>query len=448
MAGDWDANALIHQDVSPGGDAYVAARDMHVHHVHVTLQGQAAPLAAPALLSPEPAELPGRSRASRLLRDAVRAAFMLDDDGRSKAAALADVTGAAVVAAPECVAWLAAEAEAFARAVKWEPERSYSLAYVACAMAAIDPERAETVARWVDPVNGEQSTVLAMVAPAVAVADPERALALARSIPDVQQRLGALAGIARAITMASPERAAWLATEIEVAAHSLKGTRWESAAALTSLAQALVAVDPERAEAVARSIEDRDSRLRVLADIARTVALTDQQWATRLAADVEAAIRSVKDPTWRARLLADVAEAVAAADPERLARLAADVEAAIRSARDKIPQQDVQPYSQRFFALLDLQNALGDVARAVAMVDPERAEAIARSTGSGHSEWALQCAARAMAAVDPERAEAVARSIEDEWFRISALAGIALLLGRKELVIQHTPRAAAQAGYA
>jgi hypothetical protein len=146
---------------------------------------------------------PAQSRVSRLMLSAVQNASTLT--GADKAFALGAVIGAAVLAAPERVGWLIADAETTARSIEEAPQRWLALAGVAGAVAVADPDRGEAIARSIEDA-GYRSDALGRVAAVVAVADPDRGEAIARSIDHAFPRSDALARIAALVAVADPDR--------------------------------------------------------------------------------------------------------------------------------------------------------------------------------------------------------------------------------------------------
>lgn len=72
------------------------------------------------------------------------------------------------------------------------------------------------------------------------------------------------------------------------------------------------------------------------------------------------------------------------------------------------------------------ERSLPEIAKALAVTDPDRAERIARSlTDKSSQTFTLAEIARALAATDPDRAERIARSITDEGWQSVTLAEIA-----------------------
>jgi hypothetical protein len=283
-------------------------------------QGQKeTPAATAATEVPRPAP----SQVRQLLLSAVQVAATLT--GEEKALAQAQIISAAVVAAPERVEQLIADAETAARSVRDSSERSKALGWVALGMAVADPARGEALARSIGR-KSDRSAALRQVATAVAFDDPVRGEAIARSIEDTSQRPSALAGVAAAVAVA----------------------------------------DPERGEAIARSIEDTLARSGALAQVAVEVAVADPERARWLIANAETAARSVRDARRRSSALAGVAAAVAVTDPVRGEAIARSIE-------------NMLWIGNTSYGSLSRSAALLGVAAAVAVADPERGEAIARS---------------------------------------------------------------------
>jgi TIR domain len=183
-------------------------------------------------------------------------------------------------------------AERTAQSIPSDSAKASTLANIAEALAAIDPDRATRL-----------------------IADAER---IAQSITGEYWRARALAGIAEALAATDPDRAAQLIADAARAAQSVPGDS-AKASALASIAEALAATDPDRAERAAQSIPDDYWRASALAGIAEALAATDPDRAER-------ATQSIPGKYWKARALAGIARALAATDPDRAARLIADAE--------------------------------------------------------------------------------------------------------------------------
>jgi hypothetical protein len=270
-------------------------------------QGQKeTPAATAATEVPRPAP----SQVRQLLLSAVQVAATLT--GEEKALAQAQIISAAVVAAPERVEQLIADAETAARSVRDSSERSKALGWVALGMAVADPARGEALARSIGR-KSDRSAALRQVATAVAFDDPVRGEAIARSIEDTLARSGALAQVAVEVAVADPERARWLIANAETAARSVRDARRRSSA-LAGVAAAVAVTDPVRGEAIARSIENMLwigntsygslSRSAALLGVAAAVAVADPERG-------EAIARSIEDASYRAVALARVARLLA-----------------------------------------------------------------------------------------------------------------------------------------
>ena len=131
--------------------------------------------------------------------------------------------------------------------------------------------------------------------------------------------------------------------------------------------------------------------------------------AVRLFADAERIASSITDEVSKASALRDVALALAVTDPDRAERIA------YRSP---------------------MGGTLSSVAPALAATDPDRAERIANSIpGDSSRAWALSRIAPALAATDPGRAirvlanaERIARSIRDKPAKARELSDVARTL--------------------
>jgi hypothetical protein len=304
----------------------------------------------PAGENSEPAQ-PGRSRHTRIVTDALRAAQSITDEN-SEARALVAIAGALAATDPGRAGRLIADAERVAQSIPDADRKAAALAAVAGPLAATDPDRAERVAR---------------------------------SIPGADRKAAALAAVAGALAATDPGRAGRLVADAERAGESIPDAD-RKAAVLAAVVEALAATDPDRAERVARSIPGASSRAPALAVVAVALAATDADRAARLIADAERVARPIPRASLRAPALAAVAGALAATDPGRAGRLIADAERAAQS----IPDADKKAAS------------LAAVVGALAATDPEHAERVARSIpGATSRAPALAAVARALAAAEP-----------------------------------------------
>ena len=375
-------------------------------------------------------------RAIHLLGDAERAAHLISSQG-SRASTLATVATALAAADPDraervaqsitvkrtrasALATSTTDREAMGSDLRTsilvKRTRASALAAVAAALAATAPDRAERVAQSITD-ESSRAQALADLAMTLAATDPDRAERVAQSIIVRRTRASALAAVAAALAATDPDRAERVAQSIIV--------RRTRASALAAVAAALAATDPDRAERVARSITSRwwmphkRLRVRALVDVAAALAASDPERAARLIADAVRVAESITFDWWRARALADIATALAASDPDRAERVAQSI-----TNRWWMPHKRLRV------------RALVDVAAALAASDPERAarliahaERIAESiTDESSKAPALVDVAAALAASDPDLAERVARSITDESSRARALADLAMTL--------------------
>ncbi|MFC8042517.1 hypothetical protein, partial [Nocardia sp. NPDC057353] len=117
--------------------------------------------------------------------------------------------------------------------------------------------------------------------------------------------------------------------------------------------------------------------------------------------------------------LRHLAEALTAIDPDR-------AEATARTIAD--------PYEQSI--------ALSGIAGTVAAIDFDRAEAIARTIADLHEQGiALSGIAETVAATDPDRAEAIARTIADPYEQATALTKIAAAMAVRPVSVGTSARA-------
>ncbi|HEY3501241.1 MAG TPA: serine/threonine-protein kinase [Actinocatenispora sp.] len=163
-----------------------------------------------------------------------------------------------------------------------------------------------------------------------------------------------------------------------------------------------------RADRMAREIRDPDHRAAALAHVAGALAAVDPYRAVPMAEDAERTARGgTTAPRWTAFTLAEVGAALATVDRSRSRALIAD---AVRSARES-----------------GRGTALRDVVVALAPVDPDRAERVARAIPAGRPERAeaLGEVAVALTRTDPDHAERITREITEPGWRAYALARVA-----------------------
>jgi len=192
------------------------------------------------------------------------------------------------------------------------------------------------------------------------------------------------------------------------------------ARALVAVARAVACTDPDRASRlaadalrVAQSINDSGQKALALAAVAGPLAVSDADAAETVA-------KSIPEMPFKASAEAAVAAALAACDAERAGRLIADAERVALSIADPDGRA----------------SALAAVAEALAIIHPDHAEQVAQSIPT--ASWkaaALAAVAEAVVAADPDRAgrlladaERAARPIPGASGRASALAAVARVL--------------------
>jgi hypothetical protein len=304
------------------------------------------------------------------------------------------------------------EAKRTAESIPDDEQKAPALASIARVLAATDPHRAERIARSIAD-DERKARALAGVAGALAVIDPDRAAQLIADAEDVAQsftdddadysgrKARALAGVAGALAVIDPDRAAWLIADAEGSARSLIG-EGNQHHVLADVAEILAATDQDNAERIALSIDDYGfSRDRPLAAVVRALTATDINRAEDIA-------ESMTFYAYKAQALTYIAGALAATDPDRAARLIAHAE---DIAESNAPHNEVL--------------ILTGVARALASIDPDQAEAVARSLGRSGADRALAAVAETLAATDPDRAESIAQSITGKIPKVAALVTVA-----------------------
>jgi hypothetical protein len=165
-----------------------------------------------------------------------------------KALALGGIAQTVAVTDPGRVGQLISDALEFAESITWRQPKVSTLATLAQDIAAIDPDRAEHIARSL--TRTQKTLGLASIAQTVAATDPARASRLARdaelaarSITREAERASALAKIAQAIASTDPSHATELISEVVGVIRSI--TRAEDKeSALVDLAQAIATLAP------------------------------------------------------------------------------------------------------------------------------------------------------------------------------------------------------------
>jgi hypothetical protein len=316
-----------------------------------------------------------RARVIRLLIDAERSARSITDE-TLKVSALANIARALAATDRNRAAQLIADAERIARAITInEFAKADALVEVVGPLAAIDPDRAEGIAKsistgHVDDDRTRQASALAKVAETLAATDRRRAAQLiadaeriAKPINVVGLKSGALVNIAKAVAATDRRRAARLIADAErIIQSDTDADTYSKAEALANVARALAATSPGRAERMAQSITIPGIGDGVLAKVAGALAATDLGRAERMAQSI----------TWenaKAEALAEIAGTLAAIDPDRAEAIAQSI-----NTGDGWTLSRCKP------------RAFAEIAGALAATDPGRAEGIAQSITNMHEK--------------------------------------------------------------
>jgi hypothetical protein len=206
------------------------------------------------------------------------------------------------------------------------------------------------------------------------------------------------------------------------------------------------------AERIARSITDKSSKARALANVARVLAVTEPDRAAWLAADAERIAPFITSKSVRANVFADIAGALAATDPGRGERIALSITDESSKARALAyivrvlaatdPDRGARLIAAAESIVLEITDtssrscALASIARILAATEPDRAarlittaEHLAQGIADKSSRVrALASIARVLAATDADRAENIARTIPDRDRKAGTLAYIARVL--------------------
>ncbi|MEV0299168.1 hypothetical protein [Nocardia sp. NPDC050710] len=304
-------------------------------------------------------------------------------------------------------------AESLARHLTDPEQRTYAHTHVAIALAAVDPDRAETLTRDIaDPV--QQNYALVHTAIAAGSVDLDRAEILAHRISDLGEQAYVLSTLAERASTTNSSYAVRLTDKAVAIARDLLEPAQQTHI-LGVAAKAIAQIDPDRAaglaadaETTARSITDTAQQANPLAHLARAVATFDLDHA-------ETTARTIVDLVQRVQVLADLADVAADQHPDRAVNLAREVVSLV----DDLPEF-LHHFSTR-----------ADVVKAIARIDPDRAEAIARSISDlGHQSAALTLLVDAWALTAPDRAESIALSIHDPIQQADALTRLAAALAK------------------
>jgi hypothetical protein len=298
---------------------------------------------------------PGRSTAGResrvyvpwILSVAVDLAHSIVDEF-DRATALADIANVMAVTDPGRAALLATEAERIARTIasqskrgrdakianRVDSTRARALARVAKAVAVTDPARAarlvaeaERIARSVTMYPWGRTLALFDAAKAMAAIDPYKAEHIARSIDDEFVRAQAFAKVAKAMAVTDPGRAALLAAEAERDIQTIPGPFFK-VQVLADVAVVAAATDRPRAvqilkdaERIARATTYDGHRASEFTFVAKAMLAIDPDRAAVLAAEAERIAYAITDTRAKAEVFADVAKVIAAINPDRAERI-------------------------------------------------------------------------------------------------------------------------------
>ena len=195
--------------------------------------------------NPEPVRI-GQPRLNRVLTDALRAAWSIND-AYWKALALASITRAMAATDLDRAMQLAADTERIARSISSRSLRELALARIAEALAVADADLAESMAESISGA-GSKASALSRMAKAMAATDPDSAARLAGNAEKIirwlmrgrSYKAPMLARIAEVVAATDPDRAAELIAKAEHIAESITDENSRSSA-LASTAEAVVA---------------------------------------------------------------------------------------------------------------------------------------------------------------------------------------------------------------
>ncbi|MFE5245558.1 MULTISPECIES: serine/threonine-protein kinase [unclassified Streptomyces] len=332
----------------------------------------------------------------------------------------------------------AERAEGLALAIRGRRQRKVredALLAAAEALAPVEPERAERMAR---SVEGDDDVLLS-VAEGMAAADPDRAERIARELADRQYHEGligwTLHGIAEAQAVKDPDRAERLAHELtgkmeqttidrlfrDIAAGLARSdprraertvlfihAAWVRSMALSAIVSALIPVDPEQALRIANGTDDTASSGLAQAELFRQLVRTDPERAERVA-------RSTIGEEPRAESLFELFQQLREERPQQAWRVARSIPADQPRLRAAVLNVLAEDLSEK------------DPARAEQLV--QEAEHIASQISDlEERESTLAHIAKTLACTDPARARAVATSLTETAARADVLRFLALLL--------------------
>ncbi|MGW1319773.1 caspase, EACC1-associated type [Streptomyces sp. NPDC002426] len=304
-------------------------------------------------------------------------------------------------------------------------------------MAAVDPDRAEKIARSLPRRHhAHAERVLSKVAVAVTRQQPDRAQALVDGMSDPGTQRDTLVGMSESLAFSDPDRAERIALGL-----APQGFR---SRCLSTLVEALVPQDPHRAERIARSIPVATDRARALESVLKGMTRHDTHRAEHLA-------RTLPDAEERDYALHILVRRLASTDPARAEGVARgfsddeDIANALLCVVDRLRKSAPESAARIALSMPGSEprqraTALALTAQELVWHAPDRAHQMVReaeqSTGdvtdSEERHLAYSACAAALIETDPERARQFTRQIHDRGQRalaqcdmVTALAGAA-----------------------
>ncbi|MCP2323370.1 hypothetical protein HDA40_001877 [Hamadaea flava] len=390
---------------------------------------------------------------TRALVAIVAAAVVLNTDGAvrvasgllepaARAEAMINAAEAIIHGDTARAARLAVDAEQIAGQTPYPHLRARALMVRIQAAAIVDLDRAEAMAC---AVTDSSVRVRALEAVALEIGGNDRhrteriAARAFRATQEIEQygpQQQALTTTAIMTAAIHPDRALRMADTIKGAPRRL--------AILTAITQSIAATDPDQAEQTALAITDASTRAQVLTSLAQTMVRSDPVRAARLAGIVEEIARTIADPSLPPRTRATVVQTIADRDPEQAIAVARTLTGssehvdALTSAATTIAATDIENALEMVKIIADPRlsaRALAMVAKVVVDHDPPRAVAIAIEASELPSAASTEQRAQLLTdlvhtigLVDPHRAEQLARTIADPGARSRALLDVAAAL--------------------
>ncbi|MFE2583311.1 serine/threonine-protein kinase [Streptomyces sp. NPDC059378] len=301
------------------------------------------------------------------------------------------------------------------------PARTPALQRIAVALAPVDLTAALRVAYLIDSA---QDRPLVQIAGAAAGTDPAAAEQFAYMLNDPHTRDAALTAVAEAVAVTDCPDARRIAAMVGLKARD-------------RVVRALLASGPLGVAQIVATIPPHHYSAGLQLEVCKTLASADPEAAARFAHAMPgkllraSALRSValsvaEDVPSRAHALLTAAAADARPDrPDSFSEGHVCTLASIGAAMAKVDVNDARVLLAEAAAEACNGYGLRDVAVALAAIDPDGAERLARRFRKKDGDH-LSDVATALAAVDPAAGERIARRIKEPWVRDEALAGIAV----------------------